>query len=339
MLLHEGEVELNILEKSITDIEQGEGLSYQNLTMFPLFGTDNSPFEYITLDDAFASGSVKVSEISDSGSVSEINLQNHGSLPVFMLDGEELVGAKQNRILNLSILAPADQSIEIPVSCVEQGRWAYHSDEFSSSNRAHYSKGRARKAHMVSRSLESGARARTDQQEIWRDLDEKSSAFHVKSASGAMSDIYESRTTTIDKFVKRFASQPKQIGSIFLLNNAVAGFDLFDRPRTLAKLLPKLVRSYALDALEPDNRLNVAGNLLSVAEFKESIAAATLNVFPAVGLGTDYRFAEENISGGALVFDDRLVHLSAFPAGEDKSYDGLGHRSRLARSSQRRNFH
>ena len=98
-----------------------------------------------TLDDAIESGAVTVSEVSPAGSVSEINLKNHGTFPVFMLDGEELIGAKQNRILNLSVLAPPVQTIVIPVSCVEQGRWDSQFSSFGSSNRAHYSKGRAAK--------------------------------------------------------------------------------------------------------------------------------------------------------------------------------------------------
>jgi hypothetical protein len=32
---------------------------------------------------------------------------NDAMRPVLLLDGEELVGAKQNRVLNLTVLAPA----------------------------------------------------------------------------------------------------------------------------------------------------------------------------------------------------------------------------------------
>jgi hypothetical protein len=54
---------------------------------------------------------------------------------VLILDGEELVGAKQNRIVNTTILVAAGAEIVIPVSCVEQGRWTYKSDAFSSKHR------------------------------------------------------------------------------------------------------------------------------------------------------------------------------------------------------------
>ena len=340
MILHpKGDIALNLLEPTFAKLELGQTQSHKNLAMVPLFGPNLSPVEYITLDDAIGSGAVTVSEVSDSGSVSEINLQNHGTLPVFMLDGEELIGAKQNRILNLSVLAPAVQTITIPVSCVEQGRWSFQSPVFCSSNRAQYSRGRAAKANMVSNSLASGASARTDQQEIWRDLDAKSNAFRVRSESGAMSDIYESESTAIDKFVETFKAQPDQVGCIFLLNDRVAGFDLFENSRTLAKLLQKLVRSYALDALETDNKSNLEGKAEIAVTYKDGIAETRLNQFPGVGLGTDYRFADETLSGGALVYEDRLIHVSAFPSNEEDQSGQVGRRGRLARSSQRRNLH
>jgi hypothetical protein len=128
-------------------------------------------------------------------------------------------------------------------------------------------------------------------------------------------------------------------GSIFLLNDAVASFDLFENSQVFAKLLPKLVRSHALDALERKVTSNVKGDQIAGSSFMKAIAHANQNEFPAVGLGTDYRIADEMLSGGALVFEGRLIHVSAFPRGEDENSRGPGRRSQLVRSSQRRNLH
>jgi len=51
---------------------------------------------------------------------------------ILILDGEELVGAKQNRVVNTTLLIAAASSTVIPVSCVEQGRWDYDSPDFRS---------------------------------------------------------------------------------------------------------------------------------------------------------------------------------------------------------------
>ena len=44
-------------------------------------------------------------EVSKEGDVPNLPFENHGNSKVLLVDGDELVGAKQNRIINLSILA------------------------------------------------------------------------------------------------------------------------------------------------------------------------------------------------------------------------------------------
>ncbi len=58
-----------------------------------------------------------ITEVSASGSVPELRFVNSGEKRVFLLDGEQVVGAKQDRIFNVSIIAPAGKTIVIPVSC------------------------------------------------------------------------------------------------------------------------------------------------------------------------------------------------------------------------------
>jgi len=69
-------------------------------------------------------GWARITEVSDEGQVPELKIVAKGDKAVLLVDGEELVGAKQNRVLNLTILVPAPSTTTIPVSCVESGRWA-----------------------------------------------------------------------------------------------------------------------------------------------------------------------------------------------------------------------
>ena len=108
---------------------------FGRLAVVPLIDRMAKPSGWLTLDAALAGGEVEVTEVSESGSVPELCLLNRSSFPIFLLDGEELVGAKQNRILNLSILVPAASNFEVPVSCVEQGRWSWRSRGFQSAGR------------------------------------------------------------------------------------------------------------------------------------------------------------------------------------------------------------
>src|SRR5438876_9900087 len=101
--------------------------------MIPIVGGGDAAPAYLTLDEALASDDIEITEVSEAGQVSELKVTVKGAAPVLLLDGEELIGAKQNRVLNLTILAPAHRATKIPVSCVEAGRWRHASARFSSS--------------------------------------------------------------------------------------------------------------------------------------------------------------------------------------------------------------
>ena len=86
----------------------GEAQSLRNLTVVPILDVTRSATGWLTLDHAMERGLAEVTEISEGGSVPQLGFVNRGDAPVFLLDGEELVGAKQNRILNLSLLVPGN---------------------------------------------------------------------------------------------------------------------------------------------------------------------------------------------------------------------------------------
>jgi hypothetical protein len=339
MARKEGEMTLSIIHNAIHHAQVGEETTFKNLTMFPLFVGEAVEQNYETLDDALAAGTAKVTEVSDAGSVPELQFFNDGDKPVFLLDGEELVGAKQNRILNLSILAPAHMTITIPVSCVERGRWAHNSSELRSEDRVHFSRGRSAKAASVSQSMASGGSRRSNQGQVWDDISEKSAKFRVSSESESMSDIYKDRLESMKEFVGAFSSTDSQIGAIFGIDGAVAGIDLFDNPETFRKLMPKLIRSYALDALETSSDNSRVTPEIEARCFMEILANTEVQDLPAIGLGNDLRLTSQMISGGALEIDGCVIHLGAFPLAMRYSAGQSPRRSQLMRASWRRRAH
>ena len=100
----------------------GDPVEHRGIVITPLFPARDPVAAYITLDEALPRG-LTITEISDAGSVPELAVINPLDETVLLYDGEELVGAKQNRILNVSVLVGAGAKLPIPVSCVEQGRW------------------------------------------------------------------------------------------------------------------------------------------------------------------------------------------------------------------------
>jgi len=326
-----------ILSTILDGLEIGPARTFAGLSVFPLLPARPTSMDraYRTLDEAIADGTARVTEISEGGSVPELRFVNTGDRPVLLLDGEELAGAKQNRILNLTILCPPKQTIVIPVSCVEAGRWRSVSAAFTPEQHVMYSAARGRKAARVSLSMASSGRARSDQAEIWADVADLSRKFRVSSATGEMREVYRQSGKRLDEYVAAFPPVAGQVGAIFALGAEVRGAEAFDHPDTLRGLLAKVVRSWALDALDLGPGTHAVPAPEAARGFLDRVANATIRRNPSAGLGEDLRIEGNRLTGGALVHEDRLVHLCAFALDERGASDGYGPRARMARASRR----
>ena len=193
---------MSIVANTLETLALGEPVVHENLAMFPLLGGKPGEPPYNTLREALDAGTVEVTEVSEGGSVPRLALANRGDKPVLVVDGEELVGAKQNRVLNITILAPAGKTTVLPVSCVEQGRWGYRSRTFEDHGRVLFHKARAAKAAHVSECRECRGSSDSDQGEVWSHIADKMSTMNVRSASHAMEDIYTSHAPRLEAYAK-----------------------------------------------------------------------------------------------------------------------------------------
>ena len=116
-------------------IEVGEPDVAGPLSVYPLFGPAGS-LDYVAF--AATKGEVAITELEGGASVNDLMVDNGGGKAVLLYEGEEVLGAQQNRVLDLSILVAANSKLQIPVSCVEQGRWdgGRHRERFRPSRQA-----------------------------------------------------------------------------------------------------------------------------------------------------------------------------------------------------------
>jgi hypothetical protein len=299
----------------------GTDVTFESLTIVRLLGTSSSEPDYDTLDAALARGTLQITEVTESGHVPEIKVRNHGQRPVLIIDGEELVGAKQNRTVNLSILIPAAADVIVPVTCVEARRWSHRSRSFAASPRTHFAAGRAAKSAQVSESLLRAGVARADQSQVWDEIAQKSARLQAYSETSAMSDIFEHQADTVESFVRGLPVAEHQVGAVFILNGEPKGIDLFDNPRTFSALITKIVRGYALDAIDSSFNPAPRGSSSPLAggesqarakEFVRQVLDAPRTPFAAPGSGETWRLFAPQLAGGGLSTGGTLVHLSAF---------------------------
>jgi len=335
------------VESYLLGMELGEGSSFENMTVFELLRAQNGGPEYITLREALEKGVFSVTEVSEGGSVPELMVVNEGAEPVLLLDGEELRGAKQNRILNTTILVAPKSAIKVPVSCVEHGRWSYQEREFKESGNVMHREMRALNVRRVSESLRSEKRFRSDQGEIWSKVAEMAGEMAVPTSTGAMRDVYLAKEVDLESYVKSFRLAGGQRGILVFVDGRPAGMDFVSRDAAFAALFPKLIKSYAMEAMLLTERRKRgrgkgdAGKALArpsadeAREFLKRAAASDEKKYESVGLGWSYRYAGPGIVGSALAFNENVVHMAFFGIDEAEAAQDPGS---MAGSRMRRNF-
>jgi hypothetical protein len=318
---------------AVQRVEFGPLTAFRNLTLLALSTTHKRESDYLTLDEALAQGSVHIVEVSEGGHVPELKIVNDGELPVLLLDGEELLGAKQNRVVNLTILVPAQQTFVIPVSCVESGRWHHVSPDFVAAPRAQFAEGRAAKMRQVTSAMQAGGSRWSDQQQVWSLIAEKSARLGAESDTSAMSAMFDALHASIEEFVAAFTPIQSQVGAVFFVNGRATGLELFDAPRTWRRLAPKLIRSYALDAVDHAQEPVRPSEAADATVLIRNLISSRPSVFPAVGEGEDVRIDGAGVLGAALVASGRAIHLSAFSVESAPT----SNRNKRRRSQTRRN--
>ena len=325
---------MNHIQSALSQLSLGQPQSFANMAVFPLIARHAEVPDYLVLEEALNADVGRVTEITEGGSVPELAFENDATARVLLVDGEQLVGARQNRILNISILVPAGKKITIPVSCCEQGRWAYSGGRnFSSGDSDLFARAKARKMLRVSESMRSRGDRRSDQSEIWADIAQKSTNLNVSSETGAMADLYDQHHQRLDGYVGAFRLEPGQTGAVVALNGQVVGLELFDAPATFARFFRKLVKSFALDAIEVERPVESVPAAEIAQAFIAHLSAASAETFAALGDGEDVRLQGADVVAGALVADGRVRHLAGFKTAglEDQS---ASWRARKLRSRQ-----
>jgi hypothetical protein len=300
----------SLVQQTLSRVTVGPRQGDDRLAMYPLIDAA-APFaaDYILARDAFAAGTFEVSETTESGQVPTLRVRNTGALAVLLLDGEELIGAKQNRVLNVTILVAAGAMLDVPVSCVERGRWGYRSRDFRDSDFMMDSGGRAAKMREVNTSLRTHGVRRSDQQAVWSRLDAKAEAMGARSDTAAMHDTFQAHRSALEDVLGKLAPVPHQVGAVFEVQGQARGVELFDAVEPFARVFPKVVRSYALDSL--DRQVARSGRPHAADELIQAVARAAEERYPAVGLGEDVRLSSPEVQGGALAVAGRVLHLSA----------------------------
>lgn len=279
--------------------------------------SDQNSFKFSPVDIGIKKGTVQVKETSEAGSVNSLIVLNTSEYYVFLMDGDILAGAKQNRVLNTSVLLAPQSKTLIPVSCVEAGRWQSVSSQFSSTDYAAPSKMRKMKSENISSSLKESRGFDANQGEVWGSVREYSNKFYVNSSTSNYSDVFEATRRETEKAFEKITPDPKANGVMFFQNKTILNTDIFGSLKIYSHYFPKLLRGVSVEMFgekaskEP---LTEAQAKYDSVEFLDGWSALQKQRHPGVGLGTEHRLANELYSGMELEYNEHIIHNSIFNA-------------------------
>jgi hypothetical protein len=293
-------------------------MQHRHLTVFPLFwwggpvrlGEEGSQARYRLLSEAIDAEEARVEEVDEGGRVPQLSVHNDGAIPVLIPEGEILMGAKQNRVVNLTVLVAAKSGFELPVSCVEQGRWSYRSRRFRPVAFAH-----PRLRDLKIKSAQAARRAtgvaESDQSAVWDEVLEHLRALRAEAPTRDFVDGYAAAKKRLGDYRRKFRLPAGACGFVTAWEGRVVGLDLFDTPETMHKLWERIADAYFLEAVREALRERPIGKERA-KEFLTTVADHLVPAAETPGLGAELEVEHGALSGSALWFEGAVCHLSAF---------------------------
>lgn len=297
---------------AVPSVRVGAPISSDKLTVFPLFLDSASAPPYRLADEALADGTAVVEEVTEGGSVPNLAVDNKGEYFVLFVEGQELRGAKQNRVLNASVLIAAHTKTVLPVSCVEQGRWRYVSKQFAASEYYSSSKMRSVLKKSVTESTTTGRGHGSDQGAVWGEVSRQMRSVGSTSETMALADTMSHHKPTIDRTAAEVVYAEGAAGLAIAVGGKVVSVDLFDAPETCRKVWPRVIRGVAVDAMEEKAAAPVSAEEVTAAV--ASLRSEPWQAVAAAGAGEEQRSASPKWHGSVLTLNGNLVHGSLVTA-------------------------
>ena len=283
----------------------GRPITRAGISFFPVYLMDNGLPEITTGPTADR----VIDELNDA-SVPDLTVTNPGEFPLLLIEGEQFIGGKQNRTVNISVLVAAGATLEIPVSCLEAGRWGRQRDFQPAATNTPRRVRRTIHDAVAAQAGTASAR-RGAQGEVWAGIDASLHEMRMSSPTAAIADADKVFTRDRDRGapaeeLARLGPLPGQCGFVVTHGPRIVGTEIFGDPELLRPHWPALVRSYLLEEPSATGRPSSDRVLRAL----RSIGGANCKRSPGLGLGEERHFTNEKGTGQALTLQGSLVRGS-----------------------------
>ncbi len=275
-----------------------------------------SSFSFLPAGPAIRSGGLIISELTASGSVGQLTALNKTAGYLLLTDADVLTGAKQNRVVNRSVLLAPSSKTVIEVSCVERLRWDYRSSSFSTPGSVADPDLRSRKAGTFSRmkpELEPGFR--NTQGEVWDHVSENLACEGVHSRTESYEELLQFRMQKTDRIFPECSPSEGCNGLAVILDGKVISADIFGNEESYKYYFPMLrdaaftLSRHGAKKEEIEMHEAYFRALEAIDEFSDA-GRHPEEVHP--GAGTLSMVETERLLGFSLVHGEEMIHNALF---------------------------
>ena len=285
------------------------------LSVVEFISSNIDTFDYLPLGRAVKKNLIVLKEISEGGSVNDVYVINRSDKFVFIMDGDIIQGAKQNRIINTSILLAPMSKTQIQVSCVEQGRWQKVSNKFDAPDEFFApSSIRSLKNTDVFNNLKKGGSHYANQSRVWSAVNDKLKDHKVSSETSNLGDIMKEKEGEFKAIEEEFKCGENVNGLALFKENQFLGLDLFNSSIVYRDYFYKIVKGAAFDyssGKKKEQKVDENELKYKTLDMLDKIETLEKHRFKGAGVGYEDRFESDETTGFQLLYENNLIHMAA----------------------------
>jgi hypothetical protein len=230
--------------EGLKDLALAEPIVYKNVTLIPVVSTKEekgTSQDYASLEEAKKNGWVEIIEKPGDQEVNSLRVRNTGPKPILLLAGQLLVGGKQDRIVGKDTIVPPNETIDVPVYCVEHGRWDGPSEKFEYRDL------------QVPRKIKDAAMY-GQQQDVWDGVADYNArmkaAPSTSTVMGGLSSpqVQKNLDEGLTSLAEKLKANPRIVGVIYAVNGHIETLELFGAPQLWTSSMDGVIRGMLADA-------------------------------------------------------------------------------------------